>query len=147
MVHFNDEWAKHAVSCPAVSSSPTSAPRRAYALLVEDLPAYFEIADALSEMERKVYHLLHVQQVGSKRVVGKLLNIPTKDITNYCKRIDLKLVRCWSVLKPILVELPDSDSDEESEAKESEFLSCRTHAPQVGVTTRIPSVCPRSAHA
>lgn len=146
-MHFNDEWAKHAVSCPAVSSSPAPAPRLAYAVLVKDLPAYFKIADSLSGMEREVYNLLYVDKVGSNRTVAKLLNKPTKDISTYCKRIDHKLARCWSVLKPILVELPDSDPDEESEAKEEEFLSCRNHAPQVGVTTKNPSACRRSAHA
>lgn len=113
MVHLNDEWAGHAVPGPTVSSCQPPATKSAYVLLVSDLPTYFEIASALSPTERKVYDLLYVQKVGSNRTVAKLLNKQTKDISKYCKRIDLKLARCWSVLKPFQVELPNSDSDDE----------------------------------
>lgn len=132
-MHLNDEWAGHAVANIAHSSSPDPSPKYAYAILVRDLPVYRKIASTLSGMECRVYDLLYADKVGSKRDVARLLNKPTRDITKYCQRIDRKLARCWVKITPIRVGLPDSDSDDESNAGDPESLSRRNCSPQAAV--------------
>ena len=140
-VHLNDGWDEHAVNNLALPSDPDPSPKYAFAVLAEDLPIYWKIASILSGMERKVYDLLYVQKIGSKRDVAKQLKKPTRDVTKYCQRIELKLGRCWLEIKPIRIVLPDSDSEEETDVEDSENLSRRNCNPQAGDTSNAASVC------